>query len=667
MVMVIAKRTGRLLLAPDVGRCSLMIALCVLSACSAQPSKSGPRIGAEKKQMEAPVADVPVNNPDRIDGDDVLINPVIMVKKAPDAGPCVTCTPEGGSYCGEIGDNCGGKLDCGDCSSPGYSCGGRGIEHVCGGDPGAGACVLNECEMDNGRYCGKVGDGCGGELDCGDCPDGEECGIAGLPHLCGKPPSTCTPITCTDGAARYCGEIGDGCGGVLDCGMCDAGLECGARIPRLCGVPCPLCQLQQACSGGVTTTVSGTAVTAALMNPDPLYNAVVYIPNIAQGFELVRLPDGPSCDRCTPLTLDNAVSSAITGPDGKFTLTDVPVGQGIPLIVQLGSWRRQFTIDVQPCMDNQLPLGTVRLPRNQVEGDIPLTAIATGNVDRLQCLMRKIGIEDSEFTLPTGTGRIHMYVANGSTLGDTTPSITELAGVDMGQAGVLSRYTQVLLPCEGAPLEKPAMSQANFLEYVNNGGRAFATHFSYTWLNMNGPMAATATWVAPDPFGGGGMDMMATLVANIDTSFQKGADFQQWLALTGALTSDMPPQITIQEPRMSVSALAPMGGAQRWIYADMPMSVQHFTVDTPVLATPDEVCGRVVFSDFHVLNARTAGTVFPMECDDMPLSAQEKVLEFMLFDLASCIGPNTPPAPPPPPPPPPPAAPPPPLPPPPLF
>jgi hypothetical protein len=212
------------------------------------------------------------------------------------------------------------------------------------------------------------------------------------------------------------------------------------------------------------------------------------------------------------------------------------------------------------------------------------------------------------------------------------------------------------------------MSQANFLEYVNGGGRAFATHYSYTWLSQNGPLGATAQWVQPDwgapPPGGG--DQANQLVANIDTSFQKGADFQKWLAITGALTSEMPPQITIQEPRIDVSAVTPMGGAQRWIYADMPTSVQHFTVDTPVGAPPEEVCGRVVFSDFHVLNARTQGMVFPAECDDMPLSAQEKVLEFMLFDLASCIGPNTPGAPPPPPPPPPPAAPPPPLPPPPL-
>jgi hypothetical protein len=323
----------------------------------------------------------------------------------------------------------------------------------------------------------------------------------------------------------------------------------------------------------------------------------------------------------------------------------------------------QTTIDTQPCIENQLPLGSVRLPRNQQEGDIPLTAIATGNVDRLQCLLRKIGIDDSEFTEPTGNGRIHMYVSNGSTLSQNTPSLTQLAGLMANQSD-LGKYTQVLLPCEGLELAKPAESQANFLNYVNTGGRAFATHYSYTWLYMNGPLANTAQWMPPPQFGGG---MNAdTLVANIDTSFQKGADFATWLSLTGALSNAMPPQITISEPRNDVVSVPPMSGGLRWIYVDDPASVQHFTIDTPVGASPDQTCGRVVFSDFHVLNAMTNGKTFPAECDDMPLTAQEKVLEFMLFDLASCIGPATPPAPPPPPPPPPPAAPPPPLPPPPL-
>ena len=30
-------------------------------------------------------------------------------------GECVTCMPKGGTYCGQIGDNCGGSIDCGVC------------------------------------------------------------------------------------------------------------------------------------------------------------------------------------------------------------------------------------------------------------------------------------------------------------------------------------------------------------------------------------------------------------------------------------------------------------------------------------------------------------------------------------------------------------------------
>jgi hypothetical protein len=80
----------------------------------------------------------------------------------------------------------------------------------------------------------------------------------------------------------------------------------------------------------------------------------------------------------------------------------------------------------------------------------------------------------------------------------------------------------------------------------------------------------------------------------------------------------------------------------RWIYNNS--STDHFplhmTFDTPYKAA--STCGRVVFSDFHVADAATAGTTFPAECPTGAMTSQEKVLEFLLYDLSSC-GSATPP------------------------
>jgi hypothetical protein len=69
----------------------------------------------------------------------------------------------------------------------------------------------------------------------------------------------------------------------------------------------------------------------------------------------------------------------------------------------------------------------------------------------------------------------------------------------------------------------------------------------------------------------------------------------------------------------------------------------HYTFDTPVAYAPDPApttqCGRVLFSDFHVSDAKSGGDTFPAECSKTTMTAQEKTLEFMLFDLASCVGP----------------------------
>jgi hypothetical protein len=370
--------------------------------------------------------------------------------------------------------------------------------------------------------------------------------------------------------------------------------------------PCKglFCQIP-VCDGGGKTTISGTVYDPAGKNP--LYNAFVYIPTDPT-VALPAFTSGASCDTCAGTGSISAISMAQTGADGKFTLSSqVPAGSGIPLVVQMGKWRRKVILPtVNPCVNNVVAPSNSRLPKNRTDGDggfadIPKMALASGSADPFECLLLKIGIDASEIQFPSDTSaRIHYYKYNGI---DRDPGGAPTGSTLTGNLTTLKSYDAILLPCEGG--ENTHNTQAlNVAAYADVGGRVFATHYGYVWLatpSFGSPQNltsfyGTANWYLDHS---GYNDPMT---GNIDTSFPKGAAFAQWLVNVGASTTLG--QMSINEPRWDAkSSINPP--SQRWMYGkskyatstDMLLSM---TFNTPVSAAPADQCGRVVFSDFHV-------------------------------------------------------------------
>ncbi len=420
------------------------------------------------------------------------------------------------------------------------------------------------------------------------------------------------------------------------------GLEPGAPVAPCQGLECQ----QQACAAGGKTTISGTVYDPA--GALALYNVMVYVPNAP----LEPLSSGATC-ACE--VSGSPVASAITDSAGRFVLENAPVGSDVPLVIQVGKWRRQLTIPaVEACADTALPERTLRLPKDRTEGDLPRIALTTGSADALECLLGKLGIDRSEFTTPEGGGRINYFAGHDGTdryadeLNDGAdfPVASEL----WGSLDTLKQYDVVLLSCEGSEYEDEKGDDAfqAMYEYTNLGGRVFASHWHQVWLKQGPqPFPTIAEFVDEDDLN----DITGTVV----TSFPKGQALSEWLVNVGA--SQTPGKIDIKRAQYTVERENP-ALAQRWIENDDPPTVQYLSANTPLGADPADQCGRVVLSDIHVSGGSTGDEdsedtssddlEYPNGCLSTALSPQEKVLAFMLFDISGCIVPDAqPPAPPP--------------------
>jgi len=507
-------------------------------------------------------------------------------------GPAANNLPDGGacvpSTCAELGAGCGFVTDT-KCGGAVIDCG----QSVCPGHCNKGACTSDACTVDpattcsgRGYVCGQTIDNCGNVLDCGPltCPNAGDTCVQGV---C-APEAACTvdPATTCAGRGYTCGQAADNCGHLLNCGpstCATPGWTCGGGpSPGVCGCT-GACSQIPSCADGVSTTLSGKVYDPAGRNP--LYHALVYVANAPADPALKTFPQGVTCDVCgataagSPLISTPGATDPPAGEysdvDGSFTLKNVPAGN-ITVVIQLGRWRRAFAVNVaNKCAANTIPDRTFLMPSTSAQGNIPLMAVVTGNADSLECVLRKIGIAQSEFTNPGQGGRVNFYLGDkvpGQAIDAATPTQAQLF------TNGINAYDMTILACQGADSDESANQDA-LRNYAAAGGRVFATHRSFNWLYKNNANAAVptdpsadnwsqvATWHNDDA-SGDYSDATFPVTSFLDFPHNPKANaFQGWLSAVGALNAGTPPSATVFVVRHDTDAISPVAGqTQQWLY-----------------------------------------------------------------------------------------------------
>jgi len=390
-------------------------------------------------------------------------------------------------------------------------------------------------------------------------------------------------------------------------------------------LPHTMCTPDPSCPAGATLTGRVFAPNGT----DPISNAMVYIPS----GDVAPFSTALTCDLCQ--TNIAGCTYATSGPDGSFTLTGAPIGSR-DIIIEKGRFRRRAHLEIT-CGTASLPAETTRLPRNNTEGELPRIAVANGDYDKLECVLRKIGVD---------AGAIDIYNLTTHLAEPGRPSFETL----LRNRAMMNGYNVIFINCSD-PLQylTDASVISNIREYVASGGRLYITDQSYDhiahvpeWSSMvcwEGASCPSDPPVGVADIGQDGLETDATV---------DDPDLARWLHELGATNADGTVHLThflagwAMQHSHGIEVKQWMSGP---VASDPDSPLPGISGVRPLTITFDyNHCGRVLYSSYHTLGRETdtcgdGGTPchFPNYCDSSALSPQERVLEYLIFEISTCV------------------------------
>jgi hypothetical protein len=407
-----------------------------------------------------------------------------------------------------------------------------------------------------------------------------------------------------------------------------------------------------ACSG----SSSGTSV-----------SGVVYAPNGVDpiaGAQVSALPNSANGAYASPAMVIKSLAArtTVSGPDGRFTLTNLEPG-AYTLLVSRGMFQASSPLSVAGEEELVLPVAQTTLPGGSAgngggEGgagsapSAPRFAVVTGSWDEMANVLAKFGMGqvDAHGTLVLGTETFDLYVSESyrPVWNDELESFDYLPYPEsylrdtelFANLAAMRRYDVIVINCGADQLSlyepgEPGVTW-NLREFVRLGGRLYVTDLSNNFVEQAFPefirfqAGGTESPSVPEP-------LCAAWVGWGDITSEaavRDATLAAWLGSLGALNDNG--SLHIEDFLGGWAAMAgpePTGeGGQVKVWVEGPVTIdvpdpemngQTLTLEGVVLPLTVSFPfgnGKVIYTSYH-----TAGMPHP------GFTPQERVLEYLLL------------------------------------